>query len=117
MSYNIFSYKILDTLDAVLDVGGVYDPDRDRYDHHQKGFTEVLEHGFNTKLSSAGLVYKDEFLRDQISAIYHLVPEAFNKVGDYFSVFLLLIEECPWIPRHRHQRSCQGISSLYRPSC
>ena len=42
----------------MLDVGGVYDPDRDRYDHHQKGFEEVFGHGFNTKLSSAGLVYK-----------------------------------------------------------
>jgi len=45
-------------LDAVLDVGGVYDPEHDRYDHHQKGFEEVFGHGFNTKLSSAGLVYK-----------------------------------------------------------
>ncbi|XP_066319242.1 uncharacterized protein [Miscanthus floridulus] len=50
--------QILDTLDAVLDVGGVYDPSRHRYDHHQKGFSEVFGHGFNTKLSSAGLVYK-----------------------------------------------------------
>ncbi|CAI9093396.1 OLC1v1028894C2 [Oldenlandia corymbosa var. corymbosa] len=50
--------QVLDTLDAVLDVGGVYDPSRDRYDHHQKGFEEVFGHGFNTKLSSAGLVYK-----------------------------------------------------------
>ncbi|XP_077248488.1 metal-dependent protein hydrolase [Tasmannia lanceolata] len=50
--------QMLDTLDAVLDVGGVYDPSQDRYDHHQKGFTEVLGHGFTTKLSSAGLVYK-----------------------------------------------------------
>ncbi|XP_020084543.1 UPF0160 protein MYG1, mitochondrial-like [Ananas comosus] len=50
--------EMLNTLDAVLDVGGVYDPSRDRYDHHQKGFTEVFGHGFNTKLSSAGLVYK-----------------------------------------------------------
>ncbi|KAL0725033.1 hypothetical protein Bca4012_039632 [Brassica carinata] len=50
--------KILGELDAVLDVGGVYDPDHDRYDHHQKGFQEVFGHGFNTKLSSAGLVYK-----------------------------------------------------------
>ncbi|KAL0296402.1 UNVERIFIED_CONTAM: hypothetical protein Sradi_6692300 [Sesamum radiatum] len=44
--------------DAVLDLGGVYDASRDRYDHHQKGFEEVFGHGFNTKLSSAGLVYK-----------------------------------------------------------
>ncbi|XP_038977564.1 MYG1 protein C694.04c [Phoenix dactylifera] len=50
--------QVLDTLDAVLDVGGVYDPSQDRYDHHQKGFNEVFGHGFLTKLSSAGLVYK-----------------------------------------------------------
>ncbi|KAK1619013.1 hypothetical protein QYE76_024530 [Lolium multiflorum] len=50
--------QILDSLEAVLDVGGVYDPSRHRYDHHQKGFSEVFGHGFNTKLSSAGLVYK-----------------------------------------------------------
>ncbi|KAL7123588.1 hypothetical protein ACP275_01G114200 [Erythranthe tilingii] len=50
--------QVLESLDAVLDVGGVYDPIKDRYDHHQKGFEEVLGHGFNTKLSSAGLVYK-----------------------------------------------------------
>lgn len=41
-----------------MDVGGVYDPSRHRYDHHQQGFEEVLGHGFTTKLSSAGLVYK-----------------------------------------------------------
>ncbi|KAL9230205.1 hypothetical protein vseg_005588 [Gypsophila vaccaria] len=50
--------QVLEELDAVLDVGGVYDPSRDRYDHHQKGFTEVFGNGFNTKLSSAGLIYK-----------------------------------------------------------
>ncbi|KAF7830754.1 UPF0160 protein MYG1, mitochondrial-like isoform X1 [Senna tora] len=50
--------QVLDSLDAVVDVGGVYDPSRHRYDHHQHGFTEVLGHGFTTKLSSAGLVYK-----------------------------------------------------------
>lgn len=50
--------KILESLDAILDVGGVYEPKNDRYDHHQKGFIEVFGHGFETKLSSAGLVYK-----------------------------------------------------------
>ncbi|GFS39368.1 metal-dependent protein hydrolase [Actinidia rufa] len=38
---------VLETLDAVLDVGGVYDPSRDSYDHHQKGFKE----GFVTLVS------------------------------------------------------------------
>lgn len=50
--------KVLEGLDAVLDVGGVYDPSNDRYDHHQKGFEEAFGYGFTTKLSSAGLVYK-----------------------------------------------------------
>ncbi|CAN1812851.1 MYG1 exonuclease [Linum perenne] len=50
--------KLLETLDAVVDVGGVYDPGADRYDHHQKGFDQVFGNGFSTKLSSAGLVYK-----------------------------------------------------------
>lgn len=49
---------MLQGLEAVLDVGGEYDPSRDRFDHHQRGFADVFGHGFNTKLSSAGLVYK-----------------------------------------------------------
>ncbi|KAH0444939.1 hypothetical protein IEQ34_025529 [Dendrobium chrysotoxum] len=39
-------------------VGGVYDPATHRYDHHQRGFTEVYDASHRTKLSSAGLVYK-----------------------------------------------------------
>lgn len=49
---------ILDKCDIVVDVGAVYDHEKKRYDHHQRGFEEVLGLGFNTKLSSAGLVYK-----------------------------------------------------------
>ncbi|KAK7350964.1 hypothetical protein VNO77_10055 [Canavalia gladiata] len=50
--------KLLESLDAVVDVGGVYDPHRHRFDHHQKDFHQVFGFGFATKLSSAGLVYK-----------------------------------------------------------
>lgn len=39
-------------------MGGVYDPVIDRYDHHQRGFDCSFGHGFVTKLSSAGLIYK-----------------------------------------------------------
>lgn len=28
-------YAVLDTMDVVVDVGGVYDPEKNRYDHHQ----------------------------------------------------------------------------------
>ena len=30
---------------VVLDVGAVYDPARNRFDHHQKEFTDVFGHG------------------------------------------------------------------------
>lgn len=43
----------------VVDVGAEYDPATHRYDHHQRGFEHALnEYNFQTKLSSAGLVYK-----------------------------------------------------------
>lgn len=50
----------VETLDIVVDVGGVYSPEAHRYDHHQRGFSEVFGSGGfdNIKLSSAGLVYK-----------------------------------------------------------
>ncbi|KAJ6610020.1 metal-dependent protein hydrolase [Mycena sp. CBHHK59/15] len=49
---------VLETCDIVVDVGAVYDEARQLFDHHQRGFTEVFGYGFETKLSSAGLVYK-----------------------------------------------------------
>ncbi|KAJ5151816.1 Metal-dependent protein hydrolase [Penicillium capsulatum] len=46
----------LETCHTVVDVGGVYDPAINRYDHHQRTFaTTFPKH--DTKLSSAGLVY------------------------------------------------------------
>ena len=48
----------MNTCDIVVDVGAVYDENLKRFDHHQRGFEEVFGHGFQTKLSSAGLIYK-----------------------------------------------------------
>ncbi|KAM5287965.1 MYG1 exonuclease [Ctenodactylus gundi] len=52
----------LSSCDIVVDVGGEYDPQRHRYDHHQRSFTETMSSlcpgkPWQTKLSSAGLVY------------------------------------------------------------
>jgi uncharacterized UPF0160 family protein len=41
----------------IVDVGAKYEPERNLFDHHQREFTGVLS-GYNTKLSSAGLIYK-----------------------------------------------------------
>jgi hypothetical protein len=45
---------VLEDCDVIIDVGGVYEPENNRFDHHQRGFGEVFGHGYNTKLSSAG---------------------------------------------------------------
>ena len=50
--------QLLNTFDIVIDVGRVYDPERYRFDHHQKEFTGTFNENYNIKLSSAGLVYK-----------------------------------------------------------
>ena len=43
---------------VVVDVGAVYDPERHRYDHHQREFTGTFGESKRIKLSSAGLVFK-----------------------------------------------------------
>ncbi|KAJ2721632.1 hypothetical protein GGI07_003816 [Coemansia sp. Benny D115] len=59
---------LLDTCDIVVDVGGTYDHEAKRYDHHQRGFDEQFSNNFKTKLSSAGLVYK-HYGKDVIAAV------------------------------------------------
>lgn len=53
---------LLETCDIVVDVGAVYDASKLRFDHHQRGFNTTFGNGFQTKLSSAGLVYKLVYL-------------------------------------------------------
>ncbi|KAL6121703.1 hypothetical protein NUSPORA_01333 [Nucleospora cyclopteri] len=43
---------------VVYDVGGVFDPENNKFDHHQKTFNETFSEKFSIKLSSAGLIYK-----------------------------------------------------------
>ncbi|PHH70633.1 hypothetical protein CDD82_7005 [Ophiocordyceps australis] len=48
---------VLATCHTVVDVGGEYDAERNRYDHHQRGFDVTFAGRTATKLSSAGLVF------------------------------------------------------------
>ncbi|ANQ08908.1 Uncharacterized protein PCOAH_00034170 [Plasmodium coatneyi] len=48
----------LNQCDVVVDVGGVYDHEKKRYDHHQKEFNGTLDDQHDIRLSSAGLIYK-----------------------------------------------------------
>lgn len=58
---------VLRSLDVVIDVGGAYDHDALRYDHHQRDYDERFDDGEKdgggdggrvTKLSASGLVYR-----------------------------------------------------------
>ncbi|CAH8570778.1 unnamed protein product [Dicrocoelium dendriticum] len=52
----------LSSCSIVVDVGGIFDPQTHRYDHHQRGFDLTFKSFYNAakwdiKLSSAGLIY------------------------------------------------------------
>ncbi|KAJ3179021.1 hypothetical protein HDU85_004976 [Gaertneriomyces sp. JEL0708] len=59
---------VLEKADIVVDVGGEYVPEKNRFDHHQRGFTETFSANYDIKLSSAGLIYK-HFGRDVVAAL------------------------------------------------
>nr|CCA21534.1 protein MYG1 putative [Albugo laibachii Nc14] len=59
------------TCDAVADVGGVYEPNTNRFDHHQQEFNTTFSDKHRIKLSSAGLVYK-HYGRDIIQLLSQL---------------------------------------------
>ena len=74
--------KVLDTLTIVIDVAGLYDHSKLRYDHHQRGFFETFDGAvgaatgpenatgkFKTKLSASGLVYK-HYGREILAALH-----------------------------------------------
>ncbi|ORC85934.1 metal binding protein [Trypanosoma theileri] len=51
----------LEKCHVVVDVGGVYEPEKMRFDHHQPSFQGTMttpKATYHTRLSSAGLVYK-----------------------------------------------------------
>ncbi|KAL8538081.1 hypothetical protein ACS0TY_000144 [Phlomoides rotata] len=83
---------VLDKLDAVLDVGGVYNSSRDCYDHHQEGFEEVFGYGFETKLSSAGLVYK-RYGKEIISKEVKLDPDHCDVHRLFVTIYKNFIEQ------------------------
>ncbi|KKA28787.1 hypothetical protein TD95_002827 [Thielaviopsis punctulata] len=90
---------VLATCHTVVDVGGEYDAEAKRFDHHQRGFTTTFP-GRETKLSSAGLVYMHfgralvaQSLRkhgatdigeddNKVSMIWHRIYESFIEALD-----------------------------------
>lgn len=73
------SPEILEKQDILVDVGGIYDPTKNRFDHHQKEFQDFFDENHKIRLSSAGLIYKHfgrEILRNLIQE--HILKEVVN---------------------------------------
>ncbi|KAF8350041.1 metal-dependent protein hydrolase [Amanita rubescens] len=83
--------EALKSCDIVVDVGAVYDEATQRFDHHQRGFTEVFGHGFGTKLSSAGLIYK-HFGKDIIASKTQLSIDDSNVETLWLKIYKEFIE-------------------------
>ncbi|KAA3675468.1 uncharacterized protein DEA37_0003724 [Paragonimus westermani] len=94
--------SMLSTCTVVVDVGGVFDPVTQRYDHHQRGFELTFKSFFkdsewDIKLSSAGLVYV-HFGRQILASVigvqesHPMISVLFNKVSlaFLFGLFRLL---------------------------
>ncbi|KAJ9446839.1 UPF0160 protein [Diplonema papillatum] len=85
--------EILAACNVVVDVGGVYDPEKLLFDHHQKEFSLTMttpSNTYKTKLSSAGLVYL-HFGQDIIRKV---APEATSAEVDvvFDSVYKSFVE-------------------------
>lgn len=66
--------EVLEQCDIIVDVTGQYDRTK-HFDHHQKGFEETFGLDYNTKLSSAGLVYK-HFGREVLAQLLDLAEDS-----------------------------------------
>lgn len=76
-----------DAADIVVDVGGKYDNGVKWYDHHQREFFETFDKNFQTKLSSAGLVYK-HFGKDIVREVLKL-----TNASDVELIYLKMYKE------------------------
>ena len=111
--------KVLEPLDIVIDVGGVYDHSALRYDHHQRGYDERFDEGKDgtdgrcTKLSASGLVYR-HYGKEVLRAYYPTLSEeelelAYNKVYDSLLEALDAIDTgVEMVP--------EGVEMLYKDS-
>jgi uncharacterized UPF0160 family protein len=86
--------KIINKADIVVDVGGIYDPKKNRFDHHQKGCNEVFSKKHTIPLSSVGMVYKEygkmvlcdisnnKLNSEEINKLYNIIYNSFIKEMD-----------------------------------
>mmetsp|Transcript_13888 Transcript_13888/g.19886 ORF Transcript_13888/g.19886 Transcript_13888/m.19886 type:complete len:404 (-) Transcript_13888:2165-3376(-) len=108
--------EMLKDLDIVLDVGGIYNHDTLRYDHHQRGFEEFFSpHHTVTKLSASGLIYK-HYGKEVIQAYYPYLSGdnlelAYVKMYNKFMEAIDAIDTGVEISKHTAYKDSTGLSS------
>jgi len=97
----------LKPLEIVIDVGGEYDHEKLRYDHHQRGFSETFGAKWETKLSACGLVYK-HYGREVLSALHPQLASSTDQLEWVFEKVQLL--PLQHRPRRLHPTASHSIA-------
>ncbi|GKY97656.1 hypothetical protein MPSEU_000723900 [Mayamaea pseudoterrestris] len=107
--------KVLDTLDIVIDVGGVYDHATRKYDHHQNGYDERFEGDATrcTKLSASGLVYR-HYGKEVLQAYYPELNDTMMQTA-YLKIYDRLLEALDAIDTGV-EAVPEGVRLLYKDS-
>lgn len=120
--------ELLSNCNIVVDVGAKYDPESNLFDHHQREFTGALGDGYQTKLSSAGLIYKHfgkEILREIIAEtdekeIDLVVDICYRKVYDDFMEHIDAIDNgisiCEGTPRYHISSTLSSRVGMLNPA-
>lgn len=111
---------VLDPLDIVIDVGGIYNHEALRYDHHQRGYDERFDSGKNgstdgrvTKLSASGLVYR-HYGKQVLQEFYPDLPPILVDLA-YTKIYDKLLEALDAIDTGV-ELAPEGVELLYRDS-
>jgi len=115
--------EVLDPLDIVIDVGGIYDPTKLRYDHHQRGYEERFEFPRAsssssdekrcTKLSASGLVYR-HYGKQVIQQYYPNLTEDYLNLA-YVKLYDSLLEALDAIDTGVELMP-EGVTPVYKDS-
>lgn len=78
--------ELIESADIVVDVGKVYNPNNDRFDHHQEGCLEYIDDAKWIPLSSAGMVYK-KYGKQFIKHFYNFNNDEEEKLNSIYKQF------------------------------
>uniref|UniRef100_A0A0N4ZS61 UPF0160 protein MYG1, mitochondrial n=1 Tax=Parastrongyloides trichosuri TaxID=131310 RepID=A0A0N4ZS61_PARTI len=109
---------LLNECSIVVDVGAIFDHEQRRYDHHQKSFNETMSSlnilpSFNTKLSSAGLIYA-YYGKKAIASILSIPEDHLDIPILYKKMYETFVEAVDAVDNGISQCNCQKSDKRYQ---